>query len=65
VANLLGRGSLPAPLTCSDCKREPCGACRQVSRAKYHARRYGYRGDHFIGAERLALVAAGVACGVE
>lgn len=51
-----GRGSLPAPLACSDCRREPCGVCRQVKRAKQRAGAVGYEGPHFTGAEWLALI---------
>jgi 5-methylcytosine-specific restriction endonuclease McrA len=43
-----GRGPLPAPFPYA----------RQVSRAKFRARRRGYQGDHFTGSEWLALVAA-------
>jgi 5-methylcytosine-specific restriction endonuclease McrA len=45
----LGRGEILAP--------SPYYA-RQVSRAKYRARARGYEGEHFTGAQWLALVEA-------
>jgi 5-methylcytosine-specific restriction endonuclease McrA len=50
----LGRGEILAP--------SPYYA-RQVSRAKYRAKARGYEGEHFTGAQWLALVeACGGAC---
>jgi 5-methylcytosine-specific restriction endonuclease McrA len=48
TAARLGRGSLPAPLTCT----------RQVKRAKQRALAAGSSGPHFTGEEWLALVEA-------
>ena len=54
---LPGRGEIPAPSLCGqDCKREPCGACGRVKRARQRAAAAGYKGPHFTGSEWLALI---------
>ena len=56
--DILDRAPVQTPLPCGCWIPAPCGACRQVNRAKTRARAYGYRGEHFSGPEWLDLLEA-------